>query len=571
MLSRLPFDRLVSARFEDDAPEVRRRARLVAAFALIGLAGGSTLAGSHLLWFEIPFVHVIAPLVAGLISVAAIPVLLHTRSIAAGGHMVALAWLIATGWGVYLRGGLASPPAMTLAASALIAMAIIGRRAALVWAGIVVGEYLTHALLPVAGVVLPDRMAVAHHVTSNILTSSLFGSLLLMMGLAQEWLRQTAMDELAIAERRKRDAEREAQLVRENRLASVGQLAASMAHEINNPLAYVVGNLEHLQASLPEGDDRDAAADALDGAQRMRTIVRDLKTYSRQDDEQVREVELHTVVSSTLRMVTAEVRRTAQLRTELAACPEVMANETRLGQVLVNLVMNAAQALPDRPPADNEIVVRAGTDAAGHAILEVRDNGAGMSADVLARASEPFFTTKPVGVGTGLGLSVCDNLVRRFGGSMRIASAVGVGTTVTIVLPPASRAATEAEPVTPSPRGPRLKILVVDDDAAVRRTLRRALAGHEVTDAGGGRAALALVDAGRTFDVIVCDLMMPDVAGVDVVEALAARPGPAPARRVVLMTGGVSCPRGKALLAANRYPVLDKPIDQAALQRVLAS
>ena len=104
-------------------------------------------------------------------------------------------------------------------------------------------------------------------------------------------------------------------------------------------------------------------------------------------DEQVREVELHTVVSSTLRMVTAEVRRTAQLRTELAACPEVMANETRLGQVLVNLVMNAAQALPDRPPADNEIVVRAGTDAAGHAILEVRDNGAGMSADVLARAS----------------------------------------------------------------------------------------------------------------------------------------------------------------------------------------
>ena len=452
MLTLLPLDRLVSARFRDDAPEVRRRARLVAAFALLGLAGGTTLGVSHAVWFDIPLVHVVAPFIAGLISVAALPVLLRTRSIVASGHMVATAWLIATGWGVYLRGGLASPPIMCLAACPLIAMAVIGRSAAVVWAGVVLFEYLVHVALRTAGVVLPDRMDVAHHVTSNILTSSLFVSLLLLMGLAQEWLRQAAQDELAIAERRKREAERETQLARENRLASVGQLAASMAHEINNPLAYVLGNLEHLHATLPEGEEREAATDALDGALRMRTIVRDLKTYSRQDDEEVLTTDLHGVITSTLRMVTAEVRRRAQLRTELGPSPEVLVNGTRLGQVLVNLVMNAAQAFPDRATADNELVVRAATDAAGNAILEVADNGAGMPPEVLARATEPFFTTKPVGVGTGLGLSVCDNLVRRFGGTMHIASAAGAGTTVTIVLPPASRPAADRPRPSAPPR-----------------------------------------------------------------------------------------------------------------------
>ncbi len=439
----------MARRFADASPDLRRRARLVAAFALLALVGGTTLSVSHLLWFGIPPEHVVAPLVAGLISVIALPVLLRTRSIPLAGHLVAAAWFIAVGWGIYLRGGLASPPVMCQVATPLIAVAIAGRHAGLIWGTIVLTQLVVMGVVP-----LPDLMPVGFRVMSNILTASLFGSLLLAMALAQEWLRQTAQEELAASERQKLAAEREAQILRENRLASVGQLAAGVAHEINNPLSYVLGNLEHLDHVIEDAEAREAVRDALDGANRVRTIVRDLKTYSRDDDEVLVPVDLEHVLGSALRMVSGEVKAVARLRTEIGPCPAVLASETRLGQIVINLVVNAAHAFGGRNPFQ-EIVVALREDASGDAILEVRDNGPGMSPDVLARVTEPFFTTKPVGVGTGLGLPVCENLVHRFRGRMTITSQLGAGTTVSIVLPRA--AATAPAPVAAALPGSRAR------------------------------------------------------------------------------------------------------------------
>ncbi len=438
MLHILPFDGAVTREFSGDSPDVRRRARLVAAFGLLGGVGGTTLAATHYFLFGIPFVHVVAPLAAGVASSLAPAALLRSRSLPFGGNLIALSWFVATSWGVFLRGGLASPPLVSLSAIPFIAMAIAGRRTGLTWMAACAGELLVYIGLHAAGVALPDRMPPALAASSNVLVSVLFGSLLFLMAVAQEWLRETAQEELALAEHRKAEAEREAQMLRADRLASLGQLSASLAHEINNPLSYVLANLDYLDGEATSSDHKEALRDAIDGAARVKIIVQDLKTFARGDDEKLSRVDLRGVVAASVRMVAGEVRNRAKLRTELGPCPEVIASETRLGQILVNLLVNAAQAIPDGAEKENAIVVRLGADDDGHAVLSVKDTGRGIPAELLGRVTEPFFTTKPIGVGTGLGLTVCHDLVRRFGGTMRIESEVGRGTTVTISLPPAN-------------------------------------------------------------------------------------------------------------------------------------
>ncbi len=559
-----PFDRSVARLF---APELRRRARLVAAFSLLGFTGGLSLAASHFFFFRIAPWQCLPPLTAGLVAGSVPLLLLRRRMLRAAGHVIAACWLVACGWGVYLRGGLASPPVMCQVAMPFIAIVLIDRRAAVQWFLIVCAELAAYPALGALGVVVPNRMPSEYFVLSNVVAAALFGTLVLAMAFALEWLREAAQAELAEAQGQKLEAEREAQLLRADRLASVGQLAASMAHEINNPLSYVIGNLEFLAASAPEGEAREAFRDALDGAARVRTIVQDLKTFARADEEQLAAVDLDRVVASSLRMVAGQVRHRAALRTELSECPQVLASEVRLGQIVVNLVVNSAQAIPDDGRRDHEIVVAVRTDEKGRAELSVRDTGAGIPADVLPRVTEPFFTTKPVGVGTGLGLAVCSNLVKRLGGELRIESVVGQGTKVTIALPPATSAAESAGAAElPSmTSGERLRFLLIDDDPAVLRALDRMLRGHDVTLAHGGREALAIVERRRDFDLVLCDVMMPEITGVEVARALAER-APELARRLIFITGGVTTERAQAFLGAARHRVLQKPVELSALR-----
>jgi PAS domain S-box-containing protein len=247
-------------------------------------------------------------------------------------------------------------------------------------------------------------------------------------------------------------SEREAllqQLTRSERMASVGLLAAGVAHEINNPLAYVLTNLSHvLDRWSGDPQHRRVLQQALEGAVRVRDIVRDLRTFSRDDGRPGEMVlDVHPVLDAAIQIAHYEVQQRAELVTAYQRVPTVVASEARLGQVVLNLLINAAQAIPAHS-GEGRIVLATSAEGSD-VIIEVRDNGAGIAAEHLPQIFDPFFTTKPLGQGTGLGLSICYNLVDAMKGSIHVESDAGRGTTVRVRLPAAPAAAPEASPSEP--------------------------------------------------------------------------------------------------------------------------
>lgn len=236
----------------------------------------------------------------------------------------------------------------------------------------------------------------------------------------------------------------QAQLTFADRLAVVGTLAAGVAHEVNNPLTYVIANLEVLLAVIPAAEATDKAreqwlqlaAEALDGSLRIRNIVGDLRLLSRNEVPPKHRVELARVVDTALRLSSPSLRLHTQVNTEdRAPGLAVMGDEGRLVQVLVNLLVNAAQALPEERMDVNCVQVVIAKDDQGRAVLEVTDNGPGIPVELRDRIFDPFFTTKPRGEGTGLGLSVCHGIVADLGGSIDVRSVEGLGTTFRLVFP----------------------------------------------------------------------------------------------------------------------------------------
>jgi PAS domain S-box-containing protein len=253
----------------------------------------------------------------------------------------------------------------------------------------------------------------------------------------------------------------QAQLVVSDRLAAVGTLAAGVAHEINNPLAFVLSNLSYLSGELqavarelPPGrtaEMEEVLREASDGAHRVRQIVRDLRTFSRGDDEVATSVNIQSVLESAITMARGELKMRAQVVREYRDVPLVEGNEGRFGQVFLNLLINAAQAIPPGKPERHE--VRIVLDHSGdRVIVEIHDTGIGMAPEVRARIFDPFFTTKPVGEGTGLGLSICHGIVTGFGGEISVESEEGRGSTFRVALPLAQRARDSRLPEHPRPR-----------------------------------------------------------------------------------------------------------------------
>ncbi|PTL78915.1 ATP-binding protein [Vitiosangium sp. GDMCC 1.1324] len=242
-----------------------------------------------------------------------------------------------------------------------------------------------------------------------------------------------------------RQRELQAQLSLAERMATVGTLAAGVAHEINNPLSYVLSNLrfslDTLAPLTTTGESEDlsevhgALQDAVEGAQRMQVIVSELKTFSRGDEENICPVDVHKPLESALRMAANDIHRRARLRRDHANLPLARANESRLAQVFLNLLVNAVQALPDRAPEQNEIRVVTRKLGDAQVMIEFSDTGVGIPPHLRARIFEPFFTTKPVGEGTGLGLSVCHRLITQMKGSIEVDSEPGQGATFRVILP----------------------------------------------------------------------------------------------------------------------------------------
>jgi two-component system, NtrC family, sensor kinase len=252
----------------------------------------------------------------------------------------------------------------------------------------------------------------------------------------------------------------QARLVLSDRLVAMGTLAAGVAHEINNPLTFVLSNLSFLATELrglatelPAGrltEAEEVLREATMGAHRVRQIVGDLKTFSRADDEAPTVVSLQKVLESALTIARAELRARAQVVRDFTDVPPVEGSEGRFGQVFLNLLINAAQAIPIGQPDRNEIRVRL-RSLEEHVLVEVRDTGAGIPPEMRSRIFDPFFTTKPVGEGTGLGLFVCQGIVTRFGGEISVESEEGQGTTFRVIFPVArgfrgARGPTEVEP-----------------------------------------------------------------------------------------------------------------------------
>jgi len=375
---------------------------------------------------------------------------------------------------------------------------------------------------------------------------------------------------------------RQAQLMATDRLASVGMLAAAVAHEINNPLASLVANLdvaaedvarlERTTPGLPFGELAEQISDARACAGRVRQIVRDLKIFSRADEVPRTMVNVERVLESTVRIAWGEIRHRAHLVREYGRVPPVLANEPKLGQVFLNLLVNAAQAIPEGAADRNHITVATRHDPALRSvIIEIRDSGTGMAPDVLRKLFTPFFTTKPVGEGTGLGLPICQRIVSSLGGEIAVESQLGIGTTFRVhvpirELPVADR---PAPPTASAPLARRGRLLIVDDEPMICSSLKRALRDHEVTVTTSGRAAIELLadDASR-FDLVLCDLMMPEVTGMDLYDEVARR-RPETAARIVFFSGGAFTSRARAFLEAVANPRIDKPVDPLTLRRLV--
>ncbi|MBL0938439.1 MAG: response regulator [Gemmatimonadaceae bacterium] len=372
----------------------------------------------------------------------------------------------------------------------------------------------------------------------------------------------------------------ETNLALADRMVSIGTLAAGVAHEINNPLTAVIANLDlalMTLADLPESlgtVQLEVAAelqDAREGADRVRQIVRDLKVFSRSEEDLVGSVNLHSVLNSTIRMAWNEIRHRASLVKRFGEVPPVHGNEARLGQVILNLIVNAVQAIPEGDSEHNEIIVETHTDSEGNAVIAIADTGAGIPDDIKMRLFTAFFTTKPIGEGTGLGLAISQRIVSSFGGRIAFESEVGRGTRFEVILPPASAGIDTVitDVVLDEITLPRCRVLVVDDESTITDAVARMLNGsHEVTALNDADSAIALLRNGAPFDVILCDLMMPQVTGKDFLTAV-GHISPRLQARVMFMTGGAFTPAARAFLETIPGRFIEKPFDLQVLTSVI--
>lgn len=373
----------------------------------------------------------------------------------------------------------------------------------------------------------------------------------------------------------------QASLQQADRLASVGSMAAGVAHEINNPLAYAITNLELMQEALVaagiglDADLRERLSqileDALDGSERVRRIVGDLKRFSRtEDDEPDDAVDVHAVLDVAVDISRSEIKHRATLVRAFDEVPAVRGNEGRLTQVFVNLLVNAAHAIPEENE-DGRIELSTAKSEDGSVDVVIRDNGNGIPSEIIDRIFDPFFTTKPQGMGTGLGLSICHGIVTRLGGTLAVESRVGVGTEVTVSLPAdpeAVAAVARTAARVPPADTPAMRILVVDDEPLVCEGIKRALRSHDVTVTSSGRDAVELCESGD-FDLVLCDVMMPEVSGMDVYSRV-RRERPEVAQRFVFMTGGAFTPSARSFLESVDNEQIIKPFSLRDLRSLVA-
>jgi signal transduction histidine kinase/DNA-binding response OmpR family regulator len=384
------------------------------------------------------------------------------------------------------------------------------------------------------------------------------------------------------------------------RFATVGQVATSIAHEVNNPIAYVLASQTHLRdqlvhvvelckmisagaepPQLRSAFDRmggqtfvdelvQAADDVREGAARVRDILRDTRALAHNNPNlKPSAFDINESIRSALRVVAAELRHKAEITTNLAEGLRVVGVAGQLSQVFVNLLINAGEAFGNR--SGNSLVITS-KRVGGHILITLTDNGPGIARDQLPRIFDAFYTTKSVS-GTGLGLPISRDIVRQHGGEISADSTHGIGTTFSIVLPQAVKAAPR-EPTQPPPfaadqEGVPVRLLFVDDEASILRSYKRAFGRvHDVVAVTNGKEALEALAVRADFDLVICDLSMPTMSGMQLYHIVRER-YPQLADRFIFATGGATQRELEDFLRSVTNRVLEKPFDLSVLSVII--
>lgn len=357
------------------------------------------------------------------------------------------------------------------------------------------------------------------------------------------------------------------QLIQSQKMESLGRLAGGVAHDFNNFLTVILGDLELIRCDLPEGERLEFIMDAESAVQRAAEVTGQLLAFSRKEVLQLHPIRIQSVVQDALRMVERLIGEDIQLCSRLD-CPEVQVagDRMRLQQVLINLVVNARDAMPGGGRLSIELEQRD-----NQVVLRVIDTGCGMDKETQQRILEPFFTTKPVGQGTGLGLSTVDGIVSMHLGQLQVESEPGQGTCVSVLLPVVATAEADSTKVK---RGTLLgsaqgRVLLVEDDEQVRSLTSRVLRmlGYEVQALADAAKTLQWLETNRNFDLLITDVIMPGLDGGRLAQAVRQK---IPNLPVLFISGYADDRLAQCGIKPEEENFLGKPFTPAQLQRKLS-
>ncbi len=383
---------------------------------------------------------------------------------------------------------------------------------------------------------------------------------------------------------RHRASELQRRIESAQRQISLGRVAGGVVHEVNNMATVVLSSLEDLRARLDvlrnasHVDPRPVLSELIElleqdisAMSRMNALAGDLRIFAQREAKNTGALDLNDAVRSTLRLLDRRLRLRAELSFELSDVPSVHADESKLSQVLINLLLNAADAVDEGSTSERRIRVATRFDPPW-VMLEVSDTGCGIPKADIDRVFEPFFSSKPLGRGSGLGLSICAELVASWDGRLEVESEEGQGSCFRVKLPISPRSTRRGGGISTAvlPRASRrvrrsARVLLIDDMDAPRRAIRRLMdREHVVEEAASGAEGLELLAAGPPFDVVLCDLMMPEMDGMGFYRrALEIDSGLID--RCIFLTGGAFTEDSQASLGDVDVPVLGKPLTRATL------
>ncbi len=369
----------------------------------------------------------------------------------------------------------------------------------------------------------------------------------------------------------------QAQTMTADRMIALGHVAAGIGHEINNPLCYVMLNIEMLAESLAAHDLTNSTkqiATIQKGLGRIKTIISDLKSVSRGTaDEVLTNVDVNSVLESVLAITRNDIQTRAILKYSPSVVEPIYIDETRLAQVLLNIIINASQAIQIGMVDENLIQVKTYMNSHHQVVIEISDTGTGMSEDVQKRIFEPFFTTKAIGVGTGLGLAICQNIVNQFHGTIELKSMPNVGTVFHIIFPASEEVMTmKSNAIDIQPKNKKLKgqVLMIDDDADLLEVLEEIVSvNHDSICFTNAQTALEVLKDNATYDCIICDLMMPKMSGIEFFSSL-KKVAPHYLERIIFLTGGSVNAETDQFLASPGITYCEKPINTKLLLKKIA-